>query len=252
MSNPIYLRALDAHVAAFAGARDSGSVLFEFGAGSDLFSSFYLHSRGFPRQIVVDLERNVYPDALNSLVAAADFVGDKSEFTADFASELLSRGIVYMAPYDVRECQLADHSISYICTTNTLEHIPEADLRRILAQCRRILRPDGVMSMWIDYSDHYSHSDPAISAYNFLQFSAERWAPHNSHLQFQNRLRHGDYRCLFVEAGFEVTAEMRFHADDWQQALDRIEIDEEFRNVSREELGATGGHFILRPIHRVS
>ncbi len=250
LSQQHYFQALDAHLSAFgrvSSSNDGDSVLFEFGAGADLFSNFYLSSKGIRRQLVVDLERNVYPEALNALVAEAAFITEKCEFTADFERELEKFGITYRAPFDVRDCQLADRTVSYVCSSSTLEHIPKADLLKILSQCNRIIRSDGVMSMWIDYSDHYSHTDSAITAYNFLQFSASEWASHNSRLHYQNRLRHCHYRSLFVESGFEVVSERRFHPNGWQDALNRMRLDADFVDISREDLGATCGHFVLRP-----
>src|SRR5262245_56723738 len=146
LSNPAYFASLDAHLAALQVTRGaSDAILFEFGAGADLLSSQYFSSKGVRRQVVVDLHRNVTPETLNTLVGRAPFVRHQALYTVDFLAELESSGITYLAPYDLRQCELADRSVSFICSTNTLEPIPEPDLQRILAQCRRILRDDGVM-----------------------------------------------------------------------------------------------------------
>ena len=50
-------------------------------------------------------------------------------------------------------------SVDFVSSTNTLEHIPATDIGPILAECRRLLRPDGVVSCRIDMRDHYSYFD---------------------------------------------------------------------------------------------
>ncbi len=60
------------------------------------------------------------------------------------------------------------------------------------------------MSTLIDYQDHYSYADSSISAYNFLRYDEREWARWNPSLQYQNRLRHSDYRAMFDAEGFVI------------------------------------------------
>ena len=63
----------------------------------------------------------------------------------------------------------------------------------LLAECRRLLRPDGAFSSRIDLSDHFAHFDRSLSPYNFLRYSDRAWGLANSSLLHQNRLRRPDY-----------------------------------------------------------
>ncbi len=92
--------------------------------------------------------------------------------------------------------------ITLIHSNNTLEHIPEQDLRKLLLFFRQLISPMGVMSHFIDLSDHFSHLDKKITPYNFLHYSDSTWKLIDNSIQPQNRLRISDYRRLFIQAGW--------------------------------------------------
>ena len=64
---------------------------------------------------------------------------------------------------------LQKESVDFICSNNTFEHIPQEILRDILVEFKRVLHPNGLMSHFIDMSDHFAHFDSRITIYNFLQ-----------------------------------------------------------------------------------
>jgi ubiquinone/menaquinone biosynthesis C-methylase UbiE len=109
-----------------------------------------------------------------------------------------------MAPYDARNTALSPESIDFIHTTSTLEHIEEEDIKIILKECYRILRPNGIISFLIDLKDHFSYSDNTLSKYNFLRYSSKKWNFVNSSINFQNRLRYPDYLSMITGAHFEI------------------------------------------------
>lgn len=43
-------------------------------------------------------------------------------------------------------------------------------IERILAEGQRICNDESIISLRIDYADHYRRTDPKINAYNFLSF----------------------------------------------------------------------------------
>jgi SAM-dependent methyltransferase len=116
-------------------------------------------------------------------------------------------GIRYLAPRDARATGLPSSSVDFASSAATLEHIPAIDLVPLLAECRRLLRPDGAMSSRIDLRDHYAHFDPTISPYNFLRFGMRTWRILNPPLHHQNRLRRPDYLEAFATAGFHIVEE---------------------------------------------
>lgn len=202
------------------------ATFYEFGAGADLRMQLTLHALGVARQVLVDIRPLVRPHLINSSLARLQQRAKAGEVPMAAAPAALPTnprearfvlrdcfGIDYRAPCDARRTGLPAGSVDYITSTNTLEHIPQADLRGILRECHRLLTPDGLLSFRVDYQDHYSYFDRRISAYNFLQYSEHTWKWCNPSLHYQNRLRHSDYLRLYENAGFEVV-ECRCNSGD--------------------------------------
>lgn len=97
--------------------------------------------------------------------------------------------------------------IDLINSNNTFEHIPPQVINAILQYFHKIIVADGVMSHFIDMSDHFSHLDKSISSYNFLKFSETQWKLIDNSIQPQNRLRICDYATLLKNAQFKVVFE---------------------------------------------
>ncbi|MEP4894281.1 class I SAM-dependent methyltransferase [Parasphingorhabdus sp.] len=183
---------------------NSGSKrLIEFGAGKSLIQNIYLSKLSI-EQTLVDLFRMVDIDQVNDAIAAlialdVDIDGRPVNSLEDLKNFY---GIDYRAPVDMRNTKFESDRFDICISTNTLEHISEPDIRAILAELFRILKPGGRISAKIDYSDHYAHTDKKIGGMNFLQYSAEQWQRHNHDNHYQNRLRHGHFKKLFDESGY--------------------------------------------------
>jgi SAM-dependent methyltransferase len=149
-------------------------------------------------------------------------------------------GITYLAPRDARGTGLPAESVDFVSSTDTCEHIPEADLAEIFRESLRLLRPGGAFSCRIDLQDHYSYFDPSLSRYNFLRFSDRAWGLVNSPLHHQNRLRSPDYLRLAHEAGFELVAERPSGpSEEGLEQLRSLPLAQRFRRFTPEELGVT-------------
>ena len=210
------------------------SVFYEFGAGIDLVGPLVMYCLGVNRQVVVDIRRLARPWLIK---------------TAIFFASLRERyGIDYLAPADARATSLADNCIDCVTSTRTLEHIPPADIKKILVECRRLTRATGLIISTIDYQDHYSYVDPSLTVYNFLHFSDPQWRIWNPALQYQNRLRHSDYQRLFKASGWEVIEERRrpVTSEDLA-ALESVAVHKRFSRYDREDLATRGAVFIARP-----
>lgn len=164
----------------------------------------------------------------------------------DSAAGLTARfGIEYRAPCDARATGLPAASIDFVSSTSTLEHVPERDLVPVLAECRRLLRPDGALSCRIDLRDHFSYADPRVSPYNFLRYSTLRWRLLNSRLLYQNRLRLPDYLRALDEAGFDIVAvDAETPGPEARAALAWLRVAAPFRRYTEEEL-AVGTAFVV-------
>jgi SAM-dependent methyltransferase len=229
----------------------------EFGAGRDLINNLCLWCLGVEHQLCVDLYDILQPELVNvaiqSLrdVAPPDFkrLPDMDKLQpASLGQGLRVRfGIDFRAPFDARATGLADGSLDFIYSTNTLEHVPPREIMAILKECRRLLASGGALSFKIDYADHYSYADKSITVYNFLRYNPAAWRVFNPPLHYQNRLRHADYAALFMASGFQVLSEeavlpKRAEAQLLAQPLASSNLDRPW-----EDLLPIGGWFVLGP-----
>src|SRR5690606_7554709 len=152
---------------------------------------------------------------------------------------LEAANVEYRAPCDARATGLPAGSFDLVTSTSVLEHIPPADLPAVLAECRRLLRRDGVCSFQVDYKDHWCYFDRSISHHNFMRYTEREWRRYNPPLHYQNRLRHSDYVRLFEEAGFTV------EADPQVEDLPDFPLAPEFRRYDEPDLRTTRAWFVL-------
>ena len=124
---------------------------------------------------------------------------------ARFEDLLAATHIQYLAPADAMRLDLEAESIDYHVSFTVLEHIPAAILQGIFQEGRRLLNPEGLFVHYIDFTDHFAHSDERISSVNFLQFSDREWQDlAGNRFMFHNRLRVDDFRALFRGLGLEI------------------------------------------------
>lgn len=145
---------------------------------------------------------------------------------------------------DARHLPLPDGSIDLVHSNNTFEHIYPDILAGLLREFKRVARPGGVQSHFIDLSDHFAHFDPSITIYHFLRFSPAAWRWIDNSIQPLNRLRITDYRRLYREAGIPVDAEMLRPGN--VEALRAVPVDTTFRGNSEKENAVSHAHFISR------
>jgi len=249
------------HLSAFrrhSSQRIEDAAFYEFGAGYDLSIPLFYSAAGVKHQLVVDIARLVRPrlvlDASERIRAFGpdgryDRIADlarRASRTGLLPALTVVCGIDYRAPFDARATGLPAASIDYISCTNVLAQIPCAQLPAILAECRRILRPEGLMRVLIDYRDIYSYFDKRLSVYNFLRYSDTVWRLYNSASHYQNRLRHCDFRRLFQSAGFVVVADDPGYDENApMQILRSIPLADKFKAYSYDELAPVRGTFLL-------
>ncbi|MEY2398496.1 MAG: hypothetical protein QOJ00_1670 [Actinomycetota bacterium] len=247
------------HLAAYeqhAGDTPLGEAqLFEFGAGWDLHNPLLFFAHGVNHQTVVDLFRFVRPelvmDALRRLPALVDdaararLASVTPTPTADLDALTEALGVVYQAPADARATNLANGSIDFVTSSSVLEHIPRDDIASILRELRRILRPGGVCSFFIDAGDHFARFDKSIASNNFLRYSEKQWSRFVADLSYHNRLRYPQYMELFAQAGFTVLSEEHWAGGSWE--LDRAQVHSDFQKFSDDDLAITAIHVVLTP-----
>ncbi len=147
---------------------------------------------------------------------------------------------------DAQKTSYPENQFDLILSNTTLEHIPPKTLEKILEEFHRILKPGGWMSHLVDMSDHYEHSDHAISPYNYLQYDAASWQKFNSPFLYQTRLRAPDYLSMLKAVGFEPIETWTYAAQP--EALNRIALAPEFLHYKSDQLAITHLWSITRKV----
>lgn len=235
------------------------AALYEFGTGWDLAIPLSYWALGVDRQTLVDIRPNLRPELVNLTLdrlqrlhgeleeASGRSLRSPGEGRVVSAADLGAFGITYLAPCDARATGLDAASVDLVTSTNTLEHIPAADLVAILAECRRLLRPDGLVSSRIDLRDHYAYGDSALTPYNFLRYSDRAWRLLDGGLSRQNRLRRPDYLQAFATAGLSVVNERTETPEGGLEQLKALDLAPRFRAYTLEDLAVTRLFLVARP-----
>lgn len=143
---------------------------------------------------------------------------------------------------DARKLHLPDNSIDLINSNNTFEHINPVVLEGVLLEFKRVCnKKTGIMSHFIDMSDHFAHFDKSISIYNFLKFSDRQWRLIDNSIQPQNRWRIYDYKELYQKLNIPIQ-HIDYRSGDVQQ-VKSANIHTKFRIHSIEEVAISHCHF---------
>lgn len=145
---------------------------------------------------------------------------------------------------DARKTDFADNSFDFICSNNTFEHVPKAILIPILKEFKRIAKKDGIMSHFVDMSDHFAHFDKTINIYNFLQYSQKTWDLIDNSIQPQNRMRWKDYRQIYADLDIAITDEAVRKGD--LKALKTVKLAAMYQSYSMEELAISHGYLVSK------
>ena len=240
----------------------SNVKIYEFGAGWDLIIPLLFFTLGIKNQTLVDIRPNIQFELINDTLAKylsfkikleqkIERLIEEKAYAAHINSidDIKQRfGITYLAPYDARNTKLNSESLDFIFSTSTLEHIPEQDILKILKECYRILKPNGILSSLIDLKDHYSYFDKNITYYNYLKYSDHKWSLFNSPISFQNRARYPDYIKMIRESGFEIVEQQVERPDkmDIKSMLHIALADKYKRKYDIKDLGVKTLWIVLK------
>lgn len=180
-----------------------------------------------------------------------DFLPDRfdiiTNLLADYdkfsLNEMLQKlNITYLIE-DATKLSLPDNSIDLVNSNNTFEHIYPNILIPILKEFRRVVKKqDGVMSHFIDMTDHFAHFDKSINIYNFLQFSDKNWKWIDNSIQPQSRMRIYDYKHIYADLSIPISDESCRGGN--LNELKSILLAVKFATHPLEEIAISHCHFI--------
>jgi len=260
-------------IAAFAGRfgrQLAGSFVVEIGAGWDMSMAVGLWLGGADRIWCVDQNRHLrqrlladclrhfreHPAenemALGPIVAAQGFAERKQALFAALATRSPSSipaSVEYRAPIDCTCLPLADNSADFHVSRSVFEHVPPDAIVPLLAEGRRIVKRRGLLVHAIDFSDHFSHSDPGISSIHFLRYTERDWNHYaGNRFMYHNRLRVDAFEGFFEAAGLRLLAVER---DVDPRALREIASgfvpDPAFRGGDADTLATANAWFVAEP-----
>jgi hypothetical protein len=219
--------------------------------GADKIYSVDISLLTSKERLQTTLQKFVESNKAGQLKNHIDFLQDKfdiiSNLLADYdkfsLDEVLQKlNITYLIE-DARRLSLPDNSIDLVNSNNTFEHIYPDILIPILKEFRRVVKKqDGVMSHFIDMSDHFAHFDKSINIYNFLQFSDNKWKWIDNSIQPQSRIRIYDYKQIYSDLNIPISDES-FREGNLNE-LKSIPLADKFANRPLEEIAKSHCHFI--------
>jgi SAM-dependent methyltransferase len=160
------------------------------------------------------------------------------DFRGNLDGLLKLMNVEYLPRADAALLPLGDHTLDAHVSYAVFEHIPADVLARILAEARRVLKPDGLLLHIVDPSDHFSHDDESITAINFLQFSESDWRKWaGNKFMYHNRLRAVEYLQLFEQAGARLLRRTETLDEPSLSALrNGFPLHRQFQHIRPEEL----------------
>lgn len=166
-----------------------------------------------------------------------------TEFNGNSLSDILALMNIKYFNGDAAQLKFENEFFDFIHSNNTLEHIYPKFLVPILKEFRRVLSKSGIMSHFIDMSDHFAHADSSIGIYNYLQFTEKKWEIIDNDVQPQNRLRINQYRNYFTEQNWKIIEEELRPGDENQ--LSNVVLAEPFSKFSKADILPSHGFVIV-------
>ncbi len=197
------------------------------------------------------LEKFVESDQKQQLKKYVSYVPERFQILNDILAhynqlsleDILHRLHITYLIEDARKLSLSDNSIDLVNSNNTFEHIYPSILIPILIEFKRVVnKKEGVMSHFIDMSDHFAHFDTSINIYNFLQFSDRQWEYIDNTIQPQNRMRVYDYKNIFSDLNIPIT-ESSYREGNLNE-LKTISLADKYLDYPLEDIAISHCHLI--------
>jgi SAM-dependent methyltransferase len=225
-----------------------GAQLVEIGPGHSLGVAVSLLLAGASQVDAVDTVRYVpsRPDTrsfakLSHRCTEAGLADAAEADQADALAEAVAR-LRYCVVEGRDGWPFPEGSTDIVYSFSVLEHI--RDVRGILEESARVLRPGGLSIHTIDLRDHYNLG-PGENWLKFLEFEDRQWDRMTSaRFAWCNRLRAPELRALF-SAVFELV-EFTESAADLPAGFDHRRVASRFRGFDLDELSVSSVSVVAR------
>ncbi len=228
------------------GARQGEFVGLEFGVGDSVASALIAKANGASRCYLVDAGKfsvedlDTYRSVVTALTEQGhDLPAMDDASTLDEVLELYDG--VYLTD-GLRSLQtIPDDSVDFAWSNAVLEHVRREEFAPVMAEFRRLMQPDGVISHRIDLKDHLG------GALNNHRLSTSLWEQgwFATSGFYTNRLSYSQMLEAFERAGFDVEI---VQTDHWQTLPTPInKMAQEFHSLAETDLLVSGFDVLLRP-----
>jgi SAM-dependent methyltransferase len=226
--------------------KDKGFVALELGPGDSLLSALVAKAHGATGSYLIDTGAFATED-MRLYRAAAALLRSMNLAAPNLDRVFDVRGVLATcnATYGTRGLRslraIPSNSVDFVWSHAVLEHVRRGDVRDLIHELGRVLRPDGICAHTIDLKDHLG------GALNNLRIPTRYWEANwmASSGFYTNRIRFSEMVDIFNQGGFEVDVT---RVGRWDQLpMPRHRMASEFRHLERDDLLVNSCDVVLRP-----
>ena len=219
-------------------------VIMEIGPGDSLFSMIYSRKYSKEKFYFLDVgdfaskNLNLYFN-LQKILEKENYFSHKLKRPFKSFENILN---FYNSKYLISGLKslrkVEDNSIDYIFSHSVMEHVRKYELKTLIEEMHRILKPNGVISHNVNYKDHLGES------LNNLRFSEKIWESNLFAKSgfYTNRIPAKEMHQYFKKGGFDLVQE---DYGRWEKLpISRSFLSKEFRKFTNDELARPTSRFI--------
>jgi SAM-dependent methyltransferase len=182
---------------------------------------------GFAKLAPVLQKRGVSADVQRNLSIIDDATGFE-----DLYNKL---GIEYVIQPTGSIAEFEPASFDAIFSMHVLEHVPARNVRELVENMFRKLKPAGYTIHQIGIDDHLAHYDRAASPKQYIEYSDRIWKLlFQNEVQYFNRLQMSEWLGAFERAGFELQEKLVERT-----GIESLTIDPRFAGYDTADLSCT-------------
>lgn len=223
--------------------KNAGFSCLELGCGDSVSSALIAKGFGASQCYLVDAGRFA-SDKVSDYEPVARLLQQRNQLVpfdpkGTFEQMLDACGGVYLTNGLNSLQSLPDQSVDFIFSQAVLEHIRLHEFAQTIAELKRILKPNGVMSHRVDLKDHLS------DALNSLRFSESVWESDWMSFSgfYTNRIRFAEMLAIFQSFGLDASV---LHVDRWETLpTSRSVMVDKFKQSDDSDLCVQGFDVLL-------